>query len=288
MANVVQRRAQDRDAILFICDFSPPRGAAPNLLDPARKLDADFISVAYNPGRSVRVSSTLAAHWIAENTGKDVVFTLATRDMNKLAAQSLLLGAALLGLENVVVVKGDPFTQRELAMVRDASDFTPTQLLGAISLMNRGLDYREGRLVSPTSFCIGATVDLERGIDDQASLTHKKIEAGAEFLLLQSLFDPGILLQFLETYAHRHGQSLSVPVFCGIQIIAPDSIAFGGVPGWVRQDLAKGRSGPDIALQVIQRFVGEGFRSIYLIPPILNGGRRDYYAAQIVLETFRG
>ena len=56
-------------------------------------IDADFISVAYNPGRAVRVSSAMLAAAIKEQVGKETVFTLATRDMNLLALQSLLLGA---------------------------------------------------------------------------------------------------------------------------------------------------------------------------------------------------
>ena len=96
---------------VFVCDFSPPRSADPSVLEQARTLDADFISVAYNPGRTVRTDSAMLAASIKANLGKDVLFTLATRDMNKLALQSHLLGARLLGLVNVVVVGGDPSAQ---------------------------------------------------------------------------------------------------------------------------------------------------------------------------------
>jgi len=91
----------------FICDFSPPRSGEAELLNQAI-INADFISVAYNPGRSVRVSAHMLAAAIKQRLGKDVVFTLATRDMNKLAIQSQILGAQVLGLENLIVVRGDP------------------------------------------------------------------------------------------------------------------------------------------------------------------------------------
>ncbi len=94
MTKVVERRTQNKNAVLFICDFSPPRGPDPELLEPARALAADFISLAYNPGRSVRVTSAIAAQWIRQSTGKDVIFTLATRDMNKVAARACSLGQA--------------------------------------------------------------------------------------------------------------------------------------------------------------------------------------------------
>ena len=288
MTTILERRAQDQDAVLFICDFTPPRSADPQLLEPARHLDADFISVAYNPGKSVRVSSPFAAYWIKEYAGKDVVFTLATRDVNKLAAQSLLLGAALLGLENVVVVRGDEFTERELSAVKTVDDFSPTELLSSISSLNQGLDYKGGKLRSPTSFCVGASIDLGREVERETRLTRRKVQAGAQFFLLQALFYPQQLREFYARYAQRYGEELSVPVFCGIQVMSLDSIVFGEVPGWVNEDLAKDRPAEDIALQVLGAFVDEGFRSIYLIPPILRGGQRDYDAAQRVLEAFRG
>ena len=109
---------------VIICDFTPPRGTGSEYLDNARKLDVDFISVAYNPGKAVRVDSAMLAYTIKERTGKDVLFNLATRDMNRLALESHLLGASLLGLENLLILGGDPFSRQDLKQVRDVSDFT--------------------------------------------------------------------------------------------------------------------------------------------------------------------
>ena len=75
-----------------------------------KRVDADFVSVAYSPGRSVRVDSTAMAQVIGLSGDQDVIFSLAPRDMNKLALQNHLLGAQALGLENVVVLGGDDFT----------------------------------------------------------------------------------------------------------------------------------------------------------------------------------
>ena len=64
-----------------------------------------------------------------------------------------------------------------------------------------------------------------------------------------------------------------------------ESIVFGNIPQWVTDDLDKGRAGQDIAMQVLEDFSDAGLRNIYLVPPILRGGRRDYEAAQEVLES---
>ena len=287
MTKVVDLRAQDQDSVLFICDFSPPRGPDTGLLRPAGRLDADFISVAYNPGRSTRVSSPLAAFWIKANTPRDVVFSLATRDMNKVATQSLLLGASMMGLENVVVVKGDDFTESEFESVKSVNDYTPTGLIASITSMNEGLDFRGRKLRSPTDLCVGATIDLGTDIDRQLRLTRKKVESGAQFFLLQALFYPQRLGEFIDSYAEKYGAPPEAPVFCGVQVMTQDSIVFGDIPEWVTDGLEKGRSGADIAVQLLQEYVELGFNSIYLVPPVMRGGRRDYPAAQEVIEAFR-
>ena len=271
---------------VFICDFSPPRGANAELLEPVKNLDADFVSVAYNPGKSTRVNPVITAHWIKANVGADVVFTLATRDMNKLALQSLLLGAELLGLENLVVVKGDGFTDKELSLVKDVSDYLPSELLRSITQMNEGIDFKGLKLRSPTNFCAGATIDLGRDLERELKLTRNKVEAGTQFFISQPTFEPDEPQEFIARYAELYDEELP-PIFHGIQIMTPDSLVLGKVPQWVTDDLAKGRAGEDIGLEVLGKFTDHGFRSFYLVPPILRGGRRDDEAAQSVLEAFR-
>ena len=103
----------------------------------------------------------------------------------------------------------------------------------------------------------------------------------------QPIFDPAPGLEFLDRYAEESGEQLMTPVFFGVQVMTGDGPVFGDVPEWVTDGLARGRSGVDIALEVLGRFTEAGIRAFYLIPPILKGGRRDYNAAQAVLEGFR-
>ena len=287
MTSVVSSYAHASDRATFICDFSPPRGGDPALLEPARGLSTDFISVAYNPGKSARVNSTAAAHWIQTNTSAGAVFTIATRDMNKLAIQSLLLGAQLLGLENLVVVKGDEFNARDLSDVAGVDDYTPTGLIRSVADMNEGVDFKGLKLRSATRFCIGATFDLGRDAAREVALTRRKVEAGADFFLSQPTFSSDEPMRFLDAYQKRYAEELALPVFHGIQVMSEESIVFGNVPEWVTDDLGRGRSGSEVALQVIEEFREAGFRAFYLVPPILRGGRRDYEAAQVVLEMLR-
>ena len=286
MAKITDRCFEATGHTSFICDFSPPRAGDPESF-PQPNLDADFISVAYNPGRAVRVNSAMLAAAIKGQTGNDVLFTLATRDMNKLALQSLLLGGQMLGLENVVVVQGDPFTERDLAMVKDVSDFSPTQMIAAIAEMNLGTDYRKSQLRSPTGYCIGATLDLGRGIEAEARLAYRKAQAGAQFFISQPIFDVSEAPRFLEGFSTAAGQELDLPVFFGLQVLEQDGIIFSTVPETVRKELEQGRSGVEIALELYQRFQEAGLHNVYLVPPIRRGGARGYAAAQEVLAGVR-
>ena len=262
----------------FICDFSPPRSG--NATE-ARRADipADFISVAYNPGRAVRANSAMLAAAIRRETGKETVFTLATRDMNRLAIQSLLLGAQMLGLENVVVVQGDQFNNRDRALLA-VNGYRPTELIAAIRAMNEGVDFRESSLREPTVFCVGATFDLGRGIENEAELAVRKVEAGADFLMSQPIFDPDDAHRFRDSYQRQSGAPMSVPVFYGLQILEPGGVLFSNVPDGVRAELEGGRSGVEIAAELYGRFRDAGLHDVYLVPPIRRGGARDYAAAR--------
>lgn len=286
MAKITDQCFEATGHTAFICDFSPPRAGDPDILHQAN-IDAHFISVAYNPGRAVRVNSAMLAAAIKRDAGKDVVFTLATRDMNRVALQSLLLGAQLLGLENVVVVQGDPFTKRDLALVKLAGDIGPTGLIAAVVGMNQGVDFRGAPLRSPTAFCVGATLDLSRGIEREADLARRKVRAGAEFFITQPIFDVEAAARFQDVYAARSGEPLNLPVFFGLQVLEQEGVIFSSVPESVQKDLAVGRSGVDIALELYQQFQARGFHNVYLVPPIRRGGARNYDAAREVLAAVR-
>ncbi len=269
-----------------MCDFSPPRGADGSLLESAKDLDADYICVAYNPGKAVRLDSAVAAYSIKRRYRKDVIFNLSSRDMNKLALQTHLLGASALGLENVVVLKGDDFTREQTSETGEVRGFTPVQLIEAIKSMNEGLDYRGRKLTSPTDFCVGGVADLSKGIESQAQLVIKKEAAGVDFILTQPVYDVERATKFRDildsTLSNSH-----LPIFFGVQVLIKGGVIFSDVPENVREDLDGGRRGAEIALEMIHSLSSQEMDCIYLIPPIMKGGARDYQAAKQVIGAFK-
>ncbi len=269
----------------FICDYSPPRSG--RLEDiPVPPENADFVSVAYNPGRAVRVNSVAMAAALRDQCDVAPIFTLATRDMNRLALESLLLGAQALGLENVIAVAGDPFGPRDVAM--PVNDYRATELIAAVANLNNGVDHRGRSLRAPTDFCIGAVVDLGKGIEAEARLAVRKVDAGVHFLITQPIFDTDHVGRFADACAHASGGELAIPVFYGAGLMEPDGVSFASVPQWVTDDLTNGRSGVDIALEVWSALQSAGVGDCYVVPPIRRSGARDYAAAREFIERAAG
>ena len=286
MAKVTEVYAASSGPVV-LCDCTPPRSADPTALDAVGAVGADFACVAYNPGKLPRADSVAAALAIKARTGTDVVFNLATRDMNKIAVQSRLLGAQMLGLENVVVLQGDRFSPEEAERVKAVNDYTPTSLITSAAAMNDGLDYRGSKLRGATSLCIGASFDLARDLDREVALTQRKVDAGAHFLIAQPIYDLAVRHAFLEAYERSTATPLDLPVFWGLQVLDKDGIVLGNVLPEMRQQLDEGRPGVDIAIELLRQFVEDGVRGVYLVPPILRGGARDYEAARQVLASVR-
>ena len=285
MAKVTDRSSAATGRPAFICDYSPPRSGRPEDV-PTPPANADFISAAYNPGRAVRVNSVAMAAVLRDLHGADPIFTLATRDMNRLALESLLLGAQALGLHNVIAVAGDPFGPRDAAM--PVNDYRATELITAVANLNNGVDHRGRSLRAPTDFCIGATVDLGRGIEAEARLAVRKIESGAHFLITQPVSDPDDVGRFADACARASGEALAVPVFYGVGLMEPDGVSFASVPQWVTDDLANGRSGVDIALEVWSALQSAGVGDCYVVPPIRRSGARNYAAAREFIQRAAG
>ena len=250
-------------------------------------MKADFLSVSYNPGQSPRANSAVVAAYVQDALGKPAIFSHATRDMNRIAAQSLLLGAQWMGVRNVVVLRGDPIRERDRATVRAVNDYTTTGLLRDIGRMNAGLDFRGQPLAAPTAFCAGAVCDLSLGADSEIALARRKIAAGAEFLIFQANFDAAAFddarRRVLRGFTERE-----IALFAGVQIPEIGGMDFGNVPAWVYRELERGERPTDIAKRMASDLWALGIREFFVVPPAERGGRRDYRAAAEVAGHIRG
>lgn len=267
-----------------VCDISPPRAGNVEFLEDLTSLKPDMFSVAYNPGKGVSANSAFVAAWMEMNTLIPTLFMLATRDMNRIAAQSILLGSHLFGLRNVVSVMGDKFSGKDANECLGNYHLPVTEMIGSIKQMNQGYDFRGRSLRSRTDLCVGSTIDLSRDLDREINLTLKKDLAGSDFFITQPLYRASQAVAFMEKYEESTGGKLTTPIIWGIQMMIPGGISFAEVPYWVTRDLSQSREGVDIALEVIRDFMASGLHAFYIVPPIHIGGARDYTSAAALLE----
>ena len=265
MTTVTDIVSRARASPVFMCDFSPPRTPGANWPDEALSLNSDLICVPHLAPHPTRPDAITAAHLVRERTGAEVVFNFATRDVSKSEVWERLGKARSLGLENIVVLQGD--ADRGVGDVARENSFKPTELIREL----QGLD--EG-------FCVGAVADLSKGVEQEANLSRRKIDAGADFLLVQPTFDIDAAERFLAKV------DTSIPMFFGVQILVNGGVAFTPVPEYLRLDIENGQSGVDAAIEMISRFLRIGVNCFYLIAPIYRGGMRDYSAARNVMASF--
>ena len=181
---------------VFMCDFSPPRTPGANWTDEVLSLNSDLICVPHLAPHPTRPDAVTAAHLVRDRTGAEVVFNFATRDASKSEVWERLGNARSLGLENIVVLQGDP--DRGVGGVARADSFKPTELIRELQGSDEG-------------FCVGAVADLAKGVEREANLSRRKIDAGADFLLVQPTFDIDAAERFMAQVRHGSAHLLRGP-----------------------------------------------------------------------------
>jgi homocysteine S-methyltransferase len=197
-------------------EIDPPRGLNPRraLQGAARLKEAgvDCINVGDSPMARVRMSPISMALLIRQQVGIETIVHVTTRDRNLLALQSDLLGAHVLGLRNVLCLRGDPPSGSGYARAVGVWDVTPVGLLRVLRGLNEGLDWAGNPMAQPTSFFAAAAANpTAASLEAEIKLLRRKVEAGAEFIMTQAVYDVEALERFLEKAAR-----FKVPILLGV------------------------------------------------------------------------
>lgn len=158
---------------------------------------ADAVNVADNPAARAHVSPIVIAGYVHEWGGEPIMH-MACRDRNRLALQSELLGAALMGVENILCLTGDDVTAGDEPESKRVFDLDSPQLIKVARTLSDG-HYLSGRILeSETEFYIGAAESpTAPPYQYRADRALKKAEAGAQFFQLQISFEFERLKNFL-------------------------------------------------------------------------------------------
>jgi len=202
------------------CELNPPRSPAVSGVLKQVKLmqmaGINAVNIPDGPRASARMSPMALAHIIKNKTGMDAILHYTCRDRNILGMQSDLLGAQALGIRNILCVTGDPPKLGDYPMATAVFDVDSIGLLNIASNLNLSLDLADNPIYKPTSFFLGAgfnpgAIDIKLEIDR----LHKKIEAGAEYILTQPMFDQEKFFEAMELIG-----KIDIPFFVGILPLA--------------------------------------------------------------------
>ncbi len=157
------------------------------------------INLPDGPRASARISNLAAAAILQREVGIEALIHFCCRDRNLLGMQSDLLGAAALGLHNLLVVTGDPPYQGNYPEVTAVFDVDSIGLCNIVDQLNHGLDLGGNPLGAQTSFCFGAAWNhaaLDPGREH--ARFGWKVRAGVDYFISQPVFDAA---QFLTALA---------------------------------------------------------------------------------------
>jgi len=201
---------------ITLVEIVPPRGiSCAKELEAARLLvqnGVHGINVPDSPRASARLSALSLCLQVQQQTGMETVLHYTCRDRNILSIQSDLLGAASLGLRNILCLTGDP---PKLGNYPDATAVFDVDAIGLVNIvrnLNHGLDIGSNAIGASTGFAVGVAANPGvPDIDNEVRRFAYKVEAGAEYAITQPVFD----LQLLETFLKRVEQ-FHIPIIAGI------------------------------------------------------------------------
>jgi methylenetetrahydrofolate reductase (NADPH) len=198
-------------------EVGPPKGTDITELEEAAELlrgKVDAANVTDQQSSVMRLGSLPVCHMLKDK-GLDPVFQITCRDRNRLALQSDLLSAWVLGVENVLAITGDLPALGDHPQAKPVYDLDSVQLLEVIGKLNQGYDMAGNELKGKPNLFPGAVVNpganTEAALELQLIKMEKKIKAGARFFQTQAIYEPESFAKFM-----KRVEGFKVPVLAGI------------------------------------------------------------------------
>src|SRR5687768_6602886 len=187
------------------------------------------VNVTYNTAAVVCAGSLTVCRLLYE-LGHDPVMQLTCRDRNRIAMQSDLMGAHMLGIRNVLCLTGDYPTVGDHKDAKPVYDLDSVQVMGLVQGLNNGRDLAGNKLDGSTAFTIGAAVTPEADpLGPMLAKFEVKVKAGAQFFQTQAVYHPEQFASFMKAV-----RPYKVKVLAGILVLRNHKMAEfmnGNIPG---------------------------------------------------------
>ena len=247
-------------------EVGPPKGIhVEHLVEEAKTYLSGItaVNVTDNQSSVMRMGS-LPTCVALHNAGLTPILQLTCRDRNRIALQSELLGAAMLGIENILCLTGDHTKMGDHPGAKPVFDLDSVSLLHTACQLEKGVDLGGQPLVGePPKFAKGAVVSpCSDSVDAQLAKMERKVMAGAEYFQTQAVFDSEKFIQFMEK-AKQFGKPVQlgviIPKSAGMAKFMNKNVAGVHVPQEMIDALAAdkerakaGITGVEIAAKIIR------------------------------------
>ncbi|QRG69694.1 bifunctional homocysteine S-methyltransferase/methylenetetrahydrofolate reductase [Brevibacillus choshinensis] len=264
----------------IIVEFDPPRDLdADAFLDGCCELHragADAITLADNSLATVRMSNMALGALMKSRHGIEPLLHLACRDRNLIGQQSHLMGLHALGIDQILVITGDPSRFGDLPGATSVFDVTSFDLIRMVKQLNEGVSFSGRPLKQKANFIVGAAFNPNvRQMDAAIARLEKKVEAGADYIMTQPVYDAESIKLVYEATKH-----IGIPVFIGIMPLTSSRNAeflHNEVPGiklsaeaLERMKKVQGEAARQEGIKMAKELLDTAvqyFKGIYLITP---------------------
>ena len=256
----------DNGEFVVTAEVGPPKGIdASHVVEEAKEYLSGItaVNVTDNQSSVMRMGS-LPACVMLKNAGLTPILQLTCRDRNRIALQSELLGAAALGIENILCLTGDHTKMGDHPGAKPVFDLDSVSLLHTVCQLEKGVDLAGNALVGEApKFAKGAVVSpCSDSVDAQLAKMERKVMAGAEYFQTQAVFDSEKFISFMEK-AKQFGKPVQlgviIPKSAGMAKFMNKNVAGVHVPQWMIDELAAdkekaklGITGVELAAKVIK------------------------------------
>jgi methionine synthase / methylenetetrahydrofolate reductase(NADPH) len=177
-----------------------------------KSVGVDAVNIPDSPRASARMSNQALSLLMQRDVGIEAILHYTCRDRNVLCIQSDLLGAAAVGIHNLICITGDPPKMGNYPDATAVFDVDSIGLVNIVHNLNRGLDLGGNPIGVGTSFVVGVGANPGLpNLDEEIKRFEYKVQAGAEYVVTQPVFDLSLLENFLRRIEH-----FRIPVVAGI------------------------------------------------------------------------
>ena len=256
----------DNGEFVVTAEVGPPKGIhLGHLVEEAKTYLSGITAVNVTDNQSsVMRTSTLATCAMMKNAGLTPIYQATCRDRNRIALQSDLLGAASMGIENILCLTGDHTKMGDHPGAKPVFDLDSVSLLYTASQLEKGVDLAGNPLVGePPKFAKGAVVSpISDSVDAQLAKMERKVMAGADYFQTQAVFEPEKFIKFMER-AKEFGKPVQlgviIPKSVGMCKFMNNNVAGVHVPDEMLEELRAdkeatkaGITGVEIAARIIR------------------------------------